>query len=87
MVFGPAKGKVSPSDALANLVLAMHEDQQLRDIICRAIALGGARKQFIDDLVVELSKNGAPKSVLQSVAILADDDICARLKLLLIEES
>lgn len=65
------------------LVATLEDDPHLRSVVQQAISLGPARKQFVADLLLSLRQQHAPEPLINSLALLADDAICAKLATLL----
>lgn len=61
------------------LVATIEEDEHLRSVVNQAINLGPARKQFVADLLLSLRQQHAPEPLINSLALLADEQVCAKL--------
>jgi len=70
-------------DYFVTLVAAIEEDDYMRSVVLKAINLGPARKQFVADLLLSLKQQQAPEPLINSLALLADAEVCDKLAALL----
>ena len=70
-------------DYFIALVATIEEDEHLRSVVEQAINLGPARQHFVANLLQSLREQHAPDPLINSLALLADAEVCAKLATLI----